>query len=49
MRAMLSGPRRMDESRTCVVKKGKKEEEKKGGGVHQGPDIELGTAVAQVE
>ena len=32
MRAMLSGPRRMDESRTCVVKKGKKEEEKKGGG-----------------
>jgi hypothetical protein len=45
MRAMLSGTRRMDESRTCVVKK----REKGVGGSHQRPDIEVGTAVAQVE
>jgi hypothetical protein len=32
MRAMLSGPRRMDESRTCVVKKRKKGGGEKGGG-----------------
>jgi hypothetical protein len=43
MRTMLSGTRRIDESRRCVVKRGL------GGGLSKVPGIEPRTATAQEE